>query len=695
MASPCMRRASLFFLIILAGAGSASAQSRLPEYPGHADYERVAPRLRNAWTSGAIGGIRWTDDGATLEFLHRGTPHRYDLVSGALMQPPPEPTTTETGPRSGARRGGPARGRQSDSAASPDRSFTAIHRARNLFLIASDDSERALTTDASAENRLKYGTATWVYGEELGQRTAMWWSPDSSRLAYYRFDEGPARDYHLALEQTAFQTTLAVEAYPKAGAPNPVPGLLVYDLKAERSVEIDVRSGAPFTDEVTGHYVYGVSWSEDGAELLFRRADRRQKVMEFCAADPASGSVRVIVREEWPASWTRNTPEMRWLDDGRRFVWASERSGWNNYYLYDLHDGLIRALTKHEFEVSGIDRIHETEGLMWYRARSGDNPLTTQFHRVGLDGKGDLRLTDPALHHDLILSRDGRHFTDVAQSHAMPPVSRLCGADGEVLAVLAESEISGFEELGIRPPELLEFRAADGITPLYGMLHFPPHFNPARKYPLLISVYAGPGSGGASERFGPPNGITAYGFLYASFDSRSAGGRGKAALDAIYGKLGVVEVDDQAAGVRSLWDRPYLDRERVGIYGTSYGGYVSALCLLRHPELFAAACASSAVTDWRHYDTIYTERYMGLPQDNAEGYDAGSAMKYAENLKGRLMIYYGTADDNVHPANAMMLIDALQKAKKSFEVQVGPDRGHSGLDRERMMEFFIESLVLR
>ena len=190
------------------------------------------------------------------------------------------------------------------------------------------------------------------------------------------------------------------------------------------------------------------------------------------------------------------------------------------------------------------------------------------------------------------------------------------------------------------------------------------------------------------------NALTELGFLVVSLDSRSASGRGKHFMDAIYEKLGVVEVDDQAAGVRSLGDRPYVDRNRVGIFGTSYGGYVSALALLRHPDVFQAASASSAVTDWRHYDTIYTERYMWIPQENTAGYDAGSAMTYAEDLRGRLMIYYGTADNNVHPSNAMQLIEALQRAGKSFEVQVGPDRGHSGINRDRMMEFFIEALVL-
>ena len=186
--------------------------------------------------------------------------------------------------------------------------------------------------------------------------------------------------------------------------------------------------------------------------------------------------------------------------------------------------------------------------------------------------------------------------------------------------------------------------------------------------------------------------LTEYGFLVASLDSRSAAGRGKRFLDAIYLKLGRTEIDDQAAGVKSLWNRPYVDKERVGMFGTSYGGTSSALSLLRYPDVFQAACASSAVTDFRNYDSIYTERYMWLPAENKEGYDAGSLMKYADKLKGRLMLFFGTADDNVHPSNTLQLIQALQKAGKSFDVQVGPDMGHSGLRQERMMEFFIEVL---
>jgi dipeptidyl-peptidase-4 len=523
----------------------------------------------------------------------------------------------------------------------------------------------------------------------------MWWSPDSRRLAFYRFDESQVADYYLQLDQTRLQSRMDIEAYPKAGAPNPVADILIYDLDTKKTVQVDSRDGKPFDNAVVGHYVYRVSWSMDGSELLFNRTNRRQNIMEFVACNPQTGKCRVVVREEWLPSWTANSPAMQFLKDGKRFIWASERTGWRNFYLYDLTGKLIAPLTRHSFEVANIVRVDEEAGLLYYLARDGDNHMKLQLHRVGLDGRGDSRLTDPAFNHAVDVAPDGKHFIDVAQTHDSPPVTRLVDSTGKVIEELAKSDMTRFDQLNLKRVELIRYKAADGVTELHGLLHFPSNFDPAKKYPLLVSVYAGPATNGARETFTLPSALTEYGFLVASLDSRSAAGRGKRFLDAIYMKLGTVEVDDQAAGVRSLWSRPYVDKNRVGIYGSSYGGYASALCLLRYPDVFQAACASSSVTDFRHYDSIYTERYMWIPQENREGYDAGSAMNYVDKLKGRLMIYYGTADNNVHPSNSMQLIQALQKAGKSFEVQVGPDQGHSGIRQERMMEFFIESLMMK
>ena len=358
---------------------------------------------------------------------------------------------------------------------------------------------------------------------------------------------------------------------------------------------------------------------------------------------------------------------------------------------------------------------------MFYTARDGDNHMKLQLHRVGLDGKGDVRLTDPAFHHTVGgcmtgagggggrggfgaagacgISPDNKYFVDVYQTHDTPPATRLVDAGRARSSPSSPRAISTkFDELGLKKAEMFTYKAADGKTTLHGLIQFPSNFDPAKKYPVLVPRLRRPGVGeqhGARDVRHAERRSTEYGFLVVNLDSRAAPGMGKRTLDAIYLKLGQVEIDDMAEGVKALWSRPYVDKARVGIYGTSYGGYSSVMSILRHPDVFAAASASSPVTAWHHYDTIYTERYMWIPQENKDGYDAGSAMTYANNLKGRLMLYYGTADNNVHPSNMMQLIAALQQAGKSFEVQVGPDRGHSGINADRMMEFFIENLIVR
>jgi dipeptidyl-peptidase-4 len=680
-------------LALLALSSPLVAQDRLKEMPGYAQFTEMAPKLQRAMVSGAVNP-QWADDGRSFEYSRGGKRWRYDVATRRAVEVE-GPAAGGQGGFAGRRPGGVARGRQATEAWAPDSSMKATYRDRNLFISSGDGSgEKQLTTDGSETARIKYGTASWVYGEELRQTTAMWWSPDGKRLAFYRFDENPVKDYVLQMDQTKVQGSAMIEAYPKAGTENPIVDLYVHDITTGKTTTMDVRMGRPYADETIGHYVYGIRWSPDGSELLMNRTNRRQNIMEFTACAPSTGACRVIVREEWPASWTENSPQIRWLEDGKRFVWESERNGFSNYYLYDISGTLLSTITNHPFEVGAIVKLDEKAKQLWYYARSGDNYMKQQLHRVGLDGKGDRRLTDPAFHHTVSISPDGKVITDVAQTHAIPPVTRLLDANGKVLSTLAESDLTEFDKLGLQRVEMFTFTAADGVTELHGMLNKPHNFDPAKRYPVIFSVYAGPGNTGARETFAAPSPMTEYGFLVVTVDTRAAAGKGKRSMDAIYEKLGQVEVDDIAAASRHLAKLPYVNGERVGIFGTSYGGYASAMALLRHPDAFYAAAASSSVTAWDHYDTIYTERYMYTPQANPEGYKLGSAMEYVKNLQGRLMIYYGTADDNVHPNNSMQLIKALQEAGKSFQVQVGPDAGHTGLNQQRMMEFFIEALVL-
>ena len=690
-----LKKTIIFVVSFSLCLSALTAQDRLKTMPGYTQYQKMRSEIPGSVKLGALQ-VRWIDGGKAFEYQRDGKLFRYDIATHQAIE---ATSASAGGPQAEGARGrgrqGVERGRQLAIVNSPDGKLKAFHRERNLWVSeASGANEIVITTDGNEKQRIKYGIASWVYGEELNQNTAMWWSPDSKKVAFYRFDESKVPDYFLQLGQTKLQSEMDIEAYPKAGVNNPIADILIYDVTTKQTVKMDVRAGKPFENAVVGHYVYNIKWSPEGTELLCNRTNRRQNVMEFTACNPITGKCRVIVREEWLPSWTENSPDLRFLKDNKRFIWESERTGYKNFYLYDLSGKLLAPLTNHSFEVATIIRVDEEVGLIYYLARSSDNHMKLQLHRIGLDGKGDKRLTDPAFNHSVNLAPDSKHFIDIAQTHDSPPVTRLVDADGKVIQELAKSDTTKFEQLGLQRVELIKYKAADGQTELHGMLHKPSNFDPNKKYPLLVSVYAGPATNGAREAFTLPNALTEYGFLVATLDSRSAAGRGKKFLDAIYQKLGVVEMDDQAAGVKSLWDRPYLDKNRVGIFGTSYGGYASAMCLLRHPDVFQAASASSAVTSWQHYDTIYTERYMWIPQENQAGYDAGSAMKYADKLQGRLMIYYGTADNNVHPNNSMQLIQALQQAGKSFEVQVGPDQGHSGIRADRMMEFFIENLVV-
>jgi dipeptidyl-peptidase-4 len=344
--------------------------------------------------------------------------------------------------------------------------------------------------------------------------------------------------------------------------------------------------------------------------------------------------------------------------------------------------------------VAGIVKIDEEKKHLYYMARSADNHMKLQLHRINLNGKNDIRITDPAYNHTITISPNSNYFVDIAQTHNIPPFTNIINSKGKVIANVAKSDMSEFEKLGLKKVEVFTFTSADGKTKLHGMLHFPSNFDPEKRYPVLLANYGGPATNSFREYFTYPSSLTEFGFLVASIDGRNIAGRGKRFLDQLYGNLCIVEMDDFAEGIKSLFNRPYVDSTSIGVFGTSYGGTTAAACILRHPDVFQAAVANSAVTDWRNYDNIYTERFMNLLENNIEGYEAATLSKYAENLKGKLMIFYGTSDNNVHPSNALQLIHALQKAGKSFEVQIGPDKGHTGVSRFRMMEFFIQNLVL-
>lgn len=650
---------------------------------------------------------RWTSD-TTVAFRQGESWIEVDAKTGERRTLTAAPSSAAPAGRPpqvhpNSRRQRPERGRQYTEEFSPDATKRVFYRDGNLFLSDADGkNESAITTEGDASKRIKYGSASWVYGEELGQSTAMGWSPDARFVWFYKFDDSMVKDYYIAMNQTGVQSVLDTEAYPKAGSPNPECDLYIYEFATKRRVKVTVRPGE--FDEGVGHYVYNISWSPDGKELFFHRTNRWQNSMEFCAANPSTGAVRVIVREDWPNSWTENSPPRVMLDLHAdidkapqyrgKMLWRSARNGFDNYYLVDLRSGALNPVTKGSVEATSIVRLDIVKGFLYYMAAGPENPYMMQLHRAKLDGTADLTLTAKTTNHSIDLSPGGEYFVDNEEAIDRAPTSTIRDLSGKAIAVLARNDLSEAIALGFRPTHRVEFTAADGVTKCYGSLQFPADFDPSKKYPVIINIYAGPESGGHSERFQSLSRQTDYGFIVASFAGRGTSGRGKAFMDAMYLKMGTTEIDDHAAAVREINKLPNIDAARIGITGTSYGGYSSCLCLLRYPELFAAAVSCSSVTDWKHYDTIYTERYMRTPQTNPEGYKAGSAMEYARNLKGWLLLYYGTSDNNVHQSNTHELIQALNRAGKYYEVQVGPDQGHTGLNFNRTMEFFIERLMM-
>jgi dipeptidyl-peptidase-4 len=644
------------------------AEPDLSDIPGYDRYQLVQRSMSEFARGGTVRAVRWTEDGRLL-YTVEGQRSAVDL---ATM----ERTELEEGdePRRGGdrpRRRGPGRGRQFERAASPDGSWTAICRDWNVVIEDGEDQVvHRVTTQGSRKHR--YGKASWVYGEELDQNTAMWWSPDSTMLAFYEFDERRVEDFYLVRGLTEVRTEPVMEGYPKPGEPNPVARLHVYHLESGRTVAVD--TGSP---QGTGHYVYSVRFSPDGRYLLFNRTNRWQNRLEVVAADPATGESRVVLTET-QETWQENSPEMRFLADGHRFIWETERTGFKQLELRDLSGGWLATLTDHDAPVDRIILVDEPGGTIFYTAFTDEElPLNAQLHRVGLDGRDGRRLTAPGRHHSVQISPDGRWFVTRAETLTDPPVTTLHdGTDGEQVLVLAESDSSRFQELGLQPAELFTVKAADGETDLYGILYKPSDFRPDRLYPLVVDVYGGPFSQRVRNSYRPVNPLCELGFLVAVVDNRGTINRGKAFESANYLKLGEVDLDDQAAAVRALAERPYVDGGRVGIYGSSYGGYMSALAVLKHPDVFHAAVAGAAFFNDTATTEIYTERYMRTPEANPDGYEQGSCLTYAHQLSGRLLLLHGMMDDNVHPTNAWQLVDKLHELGRSFEMMFFPNNGH-------------------
>ncbi|MFQ5791349.1 MAG: DPP IV N-terminal domain-containing protein [Acidobacteriota bacterium] len=556
---------------------------------------------------------------------------------------------------------------QTGEVPSPDRRWFASSKDHNIWLRSSYDGRSApLTTDGIKD--YEWSVAGW--GDQG------WWSPDSSKLAVKKVDSRKVEKMPVVhwLKPTE-EVTWAY--YPIAGGPVAQIELFVLDVLSRQRVGVGVWP----TEEI---YILG--WRPDSSELLFVRSDREYKKFELVAADPTTGAKRVVLREmrqTFVNGWDfSRTSLLTFLEDGKKFIWMSERDGWNHLYLFDIHGNLIRRLTEGTFPIVEVASVDGKTGWVYFTAHKDKNrPYDTHLYRVNLEAKGFERLTESPGQHAMQFAPSKEFFLDTHSSVDRPPIVELRRAEGTLLQTLSRANIDGLKELNWKPPEEFVVRAADGKTDLCGVLYKPFNFNPNKKYPVIEVVYGDARIAQAVRRTFIPrlhdqwaHELAQLGFITLFVDPRGTAHRGKDFQDVFYGNVGSQEkIADYVATLKQLaGKRPYMDLSRVGIMGHSAGGYHALRAMLLATDVYHVGVASAAPADG---SVIPWEYYMGLPENNKKGYEFASNLPMAKNLKGKLLLIVGTND--VLFSRTIKMVDALIRASKHFDLVLLPEKGHS------------------
>ena len=558
---------------------------------------------------------------------------------------------------------------------SPDGKKVAFVEGNNLYFIDLNAMETVQVTDDGQKNRIINGSADWVYEEEFAFAKAFFWSPDSRKLAFYKFDESAVTEYNMQLWGGLYPDDYKFK-YPKAGEQNASVQIMIYHLDDGATRRVDLPSGGDV-------YTPRVQWTADPDILSVVTMNRLQNQLEIHHATAASGKTNRVVRETSDTYIDINfNDKLIYLKDNSGFLRTSEKDGFKHIYYHTMKGKLIRQITHGEWEVDQFYGIDEANRLIYYTSTEV-SPLERHIYQVTLEGSNKKRLSQKAGVNKAEFSPDFRYFMHFHSSVDQPNQVRLRQApSGREVSVLEDNkELQRLvKKFAFGEKEFFQFETADNIR-LNGFLIKPHDFDPQKEYPVLMYVYGGPGSqevmnswGGVSDLW--HNYLTQRGFIVACVDNRGTGGRGKAFRDVTYARLGKLETEDQVAGAKYLASLAYVDEARIGIWGWSYGGYMSSLAVLLGADVFKAAIAVAPVTSWRFYDTIYTERYLKTPQLNPGGYDDYSPITHAVKLEDPYLIIHGTGDDNVHFQNTVEMIDALIAANKQFDSFIYPNRAH-------------------
>lgn len=623
------------------------------------------------WTNRRVGeqDVQWFADGKRLLVAAAGDLFIVD-INKARIEPLTQTAEAERDPK-----------------LSPDNRYVSFRRGPNLFTIdVTSKVLNQLTTNGS--DTLLNGQLDWVYPEELDLDTAHWWSPDSRSIAYLQFD--------IAREPVFPQVSLLnshgllePERYPKAGDPNAEVRLGVVPAAGGETKWMDLGETRDFL-------LARVVWSPDSRQILAERLNRVQNNLWLMLADAATGTARTIVHEEDP-QWINVEGEPVFLGNGDRFLWTSERSGFRHLYLYGADGKLQKQITAGDWEVSSVNAVDEKHQRVYYTSTE-ESPTERNLYSISFDATNKLRLTKAAGTHSITMAPPSNYYLDRYSSLSSSPSKTLYRSDGTELRELQKAEPGEFE---ILPTEIVKVKAADG-TLLYARLIKPAGFEAGKKYPAVVMVYGGPH---AQEVRNSWQGLSwdqvlaQKGFVVWQLDNRGSGARGHRFESTIWHNMGAHEFSDQKEGIQYLIAQGFVDPQRIGLYGWSYGGYMTLYTVTHAPGLIKAAIAGAPVTNWRNYDSIYTERYMGLPLEDEEGYRTSAPVNSAAELDGtKLLIVHNLEDDNVHFQNSLQMAEALEKADKQFFMVVYPQKSHGvgGPEHKQLLDettaFFEQNL---
>ncbi len=567
-------------------------------------------------------------------------------------------------------------GKQMFATFSPDGSKVAFVRQNNMYMVdLATMTEKQITTDGKW-NHILNGACDWVYEEEFSFARAFQWSPDSKKIAFISFDETKVPEYNMQTWGKLYPVDYKYK-YPKAGEANSIVTVSIFNLTDSKTVKVDIG-------KETDQYIPRIRWTNDANVLSLNRLNRLQNKMEILHAEAATGKTSVILTEESKTyvDVENFADDVYYLSDNKSFVMSSEKDGFKHLYLYDLSGKLIRQITTGNWEVADFYGIDEKSKTLYFTSMEMSN-IERQLFSISLDGKLKKQLTSEKGMNSANFSKDFKFYILQNTASDSPlKVSLHKAPTGQLVKVLEDNAAlrKKLEDYNIAPKEFMTIKTSENVE-LNAWMIKPTDFDPKKKYPVFMFLYGGPGSQQVLNQFDASNGmwfqhLAQKGYIVACVDNRGTGGKGADFKKCTYLNLGKLEVKDQIEAAKYWGSLPYVDKGRIGIFGWSYGGYMSSNCLFQGADYFKTAIAVAPVTNWRFYDTIYTERFLRTPQENATGYDENSPVTYAKNLKGNFLLVHGTGDDNVHFQNSVSLEDALIKANKQFQSFYYPNKNH-------------------